>query len=121
MLDYSGTNSRANSTRRVTDPMSLTDGVLPQPDNTQFDQLCEALLPSAPANTPSFSPKRTEGTPQAVVKSRKENIQRSPAPASAKDDSLRIGGGKRQRLVTPLEKPDERRGKPQLECAKSMH
>ncbi|TAQ89564.1 hypothetical protein B7494_g2131 [Chlorociboria aeruginascens] len=55
MPDYSSSHTRANSSRQVSDPM-ITDKNDRRFESMQmagaFESICEALLPSAPVNTP---------------------------------------------------------------------
>lgn len=72
MPDYSNTNTRTNSSRQVTDPMSID---VPQKAEPRFasmgapgayESVCEALMPSAPVNTP-----QTGEPPRATTAIRK--------------------------------------------------
>lgn len=49
MPDYSDRSSRANSTRNISDPMQISQML---PHSKSYDALCEAFMPSVPANTP---------------------------------------------------------------------
>ena len=71
MHDCSNSNTRANSSRHVTDPMLVCERTEPRFNSMQtagaFEYTCEALtnMPSAPKNTPQ-SGETTLGNPTAV-------------------------------------------------------
>ena len=75
MLDYSKSNTGTNSSRHVTDPMIVSDTEISDRrfESLQsagaYESVCEALVPSAPVNTP------TEPTP---VAGRRKSSSESP-------------------------------------------
>ncbi|KAI9053364.1 hypothetical protein LZ554_002323 [Drepanopeziza brunnea f. sp. 'monogermtubi'] len=93
MPDYTSSNTRTASSRQVSDPMQYekTNG---RYESIQmpgaFESLCEALLPSAPVNTPDMGTRQPSSTvvPKTAgpnIKSRKENILDSPFPLVVAD------------------------------------
>lgn len=74
MPDYTKSNTRANSLRHVTDPMSVSDKPDRRFESLQmpgaYETICEALLPRVPVNTPqNGEPTTTRPESQTIVTS----------------------------------------------------
>jgi len=98
MHDYSNSSTRASSSHHVTDPMLISERPEHRFESMQmagaFESICEALMPSAPVNTPQNG----EDTPVSMVVARKPSTKRAtefvscrcPKPLSRK--SLVVDG-----------------------------
>jgi hypothetical protein len=74
MPDYSDPSTRANTSRNVSDPMQISQSLDRQFESIHqsggYDALCEALMPSAPVNTPqneAASPTVDEVVPKPSI------------------------------------------------------
>lgn len=82
MPDYS-TGSAQTSSRNVSDPMAISDKGERSTFQTlqtagAYDQLCEALIPAAPANTPRNAATPMAATPMAAPATRVSSIKSEP-------------------------------------------
>jgi hypothetical protein len=84
MPDYSDPSTRANTSRNVSDPMQISQTIdcrfesMPNPG--AYDALCEALMPSAPVNTPQ----NEVASPDVDATSPEPSIIVAPQPSTGK-------------------------------------